>query len=98
DIFLVADKLAKDPFDAKARRGIIDLDGLIDGGHPPYALAPRVWKQAVADVAAIVDRIHADADSNTVEDGAIGDDGHLEESSDVIGLAQKLRSTVREFV
>ncbi len=98
DIFLVANKLAKDPFDAKARHEIIDLDGIIDGKHPPYALAPRVWKQAVADVAAIVDRIHADADSNTVEDGAVGDDGHLEESSDVIGLAQKLRSTVREFV
>ncbi len=98
DIFLVADKLAKDPFDAKARRSLIDLDGLIDEKHPPYALPPRVWSQAVAAVAAIVDRIHADAAGGKVDDHDVGDDGHLEESSDVIGLAQDLRSAVREYV
>lgn len=98
DIFLVATKLAKDPFDAKARRQLIDLDGVVHEQHPPYALPPRVWTQTVADVAAIVDRIHADADSGKVDDQDVGDDGHLEESSDVIGLAQQLRSTVREFV
>lgn len=96
DIFLVANKLAKDPFDAKARRQLIDLDGVIDKQHPPYALAPRVWTQAVTKVAAIVDRIHADAAGGTVDDDV--DDERLEESSDVIGLAQDLRSAVREYV
>lgn len=98
DIFLVADRLAKDPFDAKARRQLIDLDGVIDKKHPPYALPPRVWSQAVHAVAAIVDRIHADADGGKTEDLEVGDDGHLEESSDVIGLAQQLRTAVREYV
>ena len=98
DIFLVANKLAKDPFDAKARRQLIDLDGLIDKKHPPYALPPRAWAQAVAAVAAIVDRIHADAGGGKVEDVDVGDDGHLAESSDVIGLAQQLRSVIREYV
>ena len=97
DIFLVANKLAKDPFDAKARRQLIDLDGLIDKKHPPYALPPRVWSQAVAAVASIVDRIHADADGDSVDD-LDEDDGQLQESSDVIGLAQQLRSVVREYV
>lgn len=98
EIFLVANKLAKDPFDAKARNQLIDLDGIIDEKHPPYALPPRVWTQTVAAVAAIVDRIHADANGGTVDDSDVDDDGHLAESSDVIGLAQELRSTVREFV
>ncbi len=98
DIFLVADKLAKEPFDAKARRKVIDIDGLIHPKHPPYQLNPRVWTQAVSGVAAIVDRIVADADGNDVGDEEVGDDGHLQESSDVIGLAQALRSTVRDYV
>ncbi len=98
DIFLVANKLAKDPFDAKARRQLIDLDGLIDKKHPPYALAPRVWSQTVAAVASIVDRIHDDAQGGKVDDTDVGDDGHLQESSDVIGLAQALRTIVRDYV
>jgi hypothetical protein len=98
DIFLAADRLAKDPFDANARRKIIDLDGLIDAKHPPYQLSPRVWTAAVDEVAAIVDRIVADADGEGVTDVPVGDDGHLQESSDVIGLAQALRSTVRNYV
>ncbi|MGA9276198.1 hypothetical protein [Ilumatobacter sp.] len=98
DIFLTADKLAKDPFDAKARRKIIDLDGLIEPKYPPYQLAPRVWSEAVAGVAAIVDRIVADAEGGATVDHPVGDDGHLQESSDVIGLAQELRSTIRDYV
>lgn len=98
DIFLSADRLAKEPFDAKARRRIIDIDGLIHADHPPYQLAPRVWKQAVSGVAAIVDRIVADADGDDATDADVDDDGHLQESSDVIGLAQALRSTVRDYV
>ena len=98
DIFLAADKLAKDPFDAKARRKLIDLNVLLHPKHPPYALAPRVWTQTVAAVDAIVVRIEADAVGGDVVDEPVGDDGRLQESSDVIGLAQDLRSIVRDYV
>ena len=98
DIFLTADRLAKDPFDAKARLKIIELDGVIHPKHPPYALAPRVWTQTVAAVRAIVARIEADADGDKVSDEPVGDDGRLQESSDVIGLPQELRSVVRDYV
>jgi hypothetical protein len=98
DIFLTADKLAKDPFDAKARLTLIDLNGVIHPQHPPYALAPRVWTQTVGAVRAIIDRIEADAQGGEVVDAPVGDDGHLQESSDVIGLAQELRAVVRDYV
>lgn len=98
DIFLAAKKLAKDPFDAKARRKLIELNDVIDKKHPPYQLPVRVWAQATTGVAAIVDRIHADADGDSVDDVAVGEDGRLEESSDVIGMAQQLRTAVRDFV
>ena len=91
-IFLAVDKLAKDPIDAKSRRELIDLNGVIDAKHPPYALAPRTWVGAVAGVNRIVDRIMADADGDVIDNGA--DD----ESSDVIGLAQELRSLLRPYV
>jgi hypothetical protein len=96
DIFLAADKLAKDPFDAKSRKALIDMNDQLDARHPPYALAPRPWKQIVAGVGTIVDRIVADADGDRVTDDDA--DGRLEESSDVIGLAQVLRELVRPFV
>lgn len=98
DIFLAANKLAKDPFDVKARRTLIDLHGEIHPKYPPYALAPRVWSQTVTAVGAIVDRIEADAAGDRVDDAPVADDGRLEESSDVIGLAQELRAIVRDYV
>ena len=98
DIFLTANKLAKDPFDAKARIKLIDLNAVVHPKHPPYALAPRVWAQTVAAVGAIVSRIEADAEGGDVVDEPVGDDGRLRESSDVIGLAQELRGIVRDYV
>ncbi|MFK8024939.1 MAG: hypothetical protein AB8G26_13345 [Ilumatobacter sp.] len=98
DIFLAANKLAKDPFDAKSRRQLIELDDVLDSKHPPYALPPRVWVQATRAVSAIVERINADADGGDVVDVEVDDAGRHEESSDVIGLAQQLRGVVREFV
>ena len=82
----------------KARRTLIDLRGEIHPKHPPYALAPRVWSQTVTAVGAIVDRIEADAAGDRVDDAPVADDGRLEESSDVIGLAQELRAIVRDYV
>ena len=86
DIFLAADKLAKDPMDAKSRKRLIALNDLIDKKHAPYALAPRTWAGAVAGVDRIVKRIMADAD------------GHGDSDSDVIELAQELRSLLRPYV
>ena len=71
---------------------------LIHPKHPPYALAPRIWKQTVSAVGAIVVRIEADAEGSSVPDEPVGDDGRLQESSDVIGLAQELRAIVRDYV
>lgn len=92
-IFLAADKLAKDPIDAKSRRELIALNDEIDAKHAPYALAPRTWAGAVAGVNRIVDRIMADADGEVIDNA--GDD---EQASDVIGLAQELRSLLRPYV
>lgn len=101
DIFVAADKLAKDPFDARARRTLIDMNEQIDSAHPPYALAPRTWAFVVADVKAVVERIVADADGDHVDDDEADEllgSERLQESSDVIGLAQALRETVRPVV
>lgn len=98
DIFLAADKLAKDPSDAKSRRRLIEMSTIINKKFPPYALPPRVWAQAVEGVSKIVERIEQDADGDRVDDAPVRDDGRLEESSDVIGLAQELRSAIRDFV
>lgn len=100
-IFLAANKLSKDPFDAKSRVALIDLNEIIHPKHPPYALAPRVWTATVAGVAELVERIHVDADGDAVIDDAKNgksEDGRLDESSDVIGLAQTLREITREYV
>lgn len=99
DIFLTADRLAKDPFDAKARRKLMELAETVDKKHPPYAFAPRTWAQAVAGVDQIVGRIHKDAtDGDRVEHDGTDEAVRLEESSDVIGLAQQLRSLLRPYV
>jgi hypothetical protein len=86
-MFVAADKLAKDPLDADARTTLIDLGQQIDVKHPPYGLAPRAWAGAVRGVAAITDRIAADSGA------PIGSD-----ESEMIGLAQDLRSLVRPYV
>lgn len=98
DIFLAANKLAKDPLDAKSRNTMIDMNEQIDAKHPPYAFAPRSWAQVVDGVGNIVERIMADADGDHVKDEAIDESGRLEQSSDVIGLARSLRELVRPFV
>jgi hypothetical protein len=94
-IFLAADKLAKDPLDGKARTTLIDLAEVIDAKHPPYAFAPRTWASTVSGVDRIVARFLADAHEGSVasprEDDAVV-------ASDVIGLAQELRSLLRPYV
>jgi hypothetical protein len=91
-IFLAADKLAKDPLDAKSRKQLIELSQLIDKRHPPYALAQRTWAGAVAGVDRIVERVMADAE------GAKAGKDEEADGSDIIGLAQELRSLLRPYV
>ena len=69
-MFLAADRLAKNPFDAKARRSLLELHGQIDARHPPYAFAPRTWSRAVDGVGEIVERITADATEADVVAGS----------------------------
>jgi hypothetical protein len=85
-IFLAADKLAKDPIDAKSRKKLIELNATLDKKHPPYALAPRTWIGVVKGVDGIVKRFMFDPD------------GHGDNDSDVIELAQDLRSLLRPYV
>jgi len=89
DMFLCADRLAKDPMDAKARRDVIALREQLDAKRPPYGMAQRPWATAVNGVASIVDLVMAEADG-----GGRGDTGE----SDVIGAAQSLRSVLRPYV
>ena len=86
-MFVTADKLAKDPVDHESRTRLHDLAEQIDAAHPPYGLAPRVWKSAVAGVQAISDQVVADAESPKGVD-----------ESAMIGLAQSLRAVVRPYV
>jgi hypothetical protein len=86
-MFVAADKLARDPLDTDARTTLIELAPEIDGKHPPYGLSPRAWGAAVRGVTAITDRIVADSETPGDAD-----------QSEMIGLAQELRSSVRPYV
>jgi len=86
-MFVAADKLAKDPLDGDARTTLLELGQQIDAKHPPYGLAPRAWAGAVRGVAAINDKIVADSQTPVAAD-----------ESEMIGLAQDLRSLVRPYV
>lgn len=88
DVFLNANKLAKDPNDAKSRAALLDLDAEVDASAPPYAFSPRTWEATVAGVSAVVERIRADA----VADGSGDDD------DDVRERARSLAALVRPYV
>ncbi|HSM65093.1 MAG TPA: hypothetical protein VK860_02190 [Ilumatobacteraceae bacterium] len=88
-MFVAADKLAKDPMDAGARRGMIDLLPQIDPKHPPYGLAVRTWAGGVDGVRTLVELIDAQA---------VGTDPNVDHESAVIGAAQELRALLRPYV
>jgi len=87
-IYLAADRLAKDPIDAKARTQLLELLPQIDAKHPPYGMAQRPWAAAVGHVGSIVHLVNADAAPSA---GGTAD-------SEIIGIAQDLRTTLRPFV
>ncbi|MGB0115047.1 MAG: hypothetical protein WBP59_17640 [Ilumatobacteraceae bacterium] len=89
DMFLAADRLAKDPMDAKARRQLIELGEQLDPAKPPYGMAQRPWASAVNGVSAIADMVVSEA----------GPGGRADEAeSAVIGAAQELRTVLRPYV
>lgn len=89
DLFLCADRLAKDPLDVKARREAIELREQVDARRPPYGMAQRPWATAVGGLGSIVELVMAEA-----ADGGRGD----KDESEVIGAAQELRSVLRPYV
>lgn len=86
-MYLAADRLAKDPDDARARADLRDLHPQLDAKHPPYGMAHRPWATAVGHVSALVDLIDGDG---AAPDSDVG--------SDLIGVAQQLRSALRPYV
>ena len=89
-MFLSADRLAKDPMDAGARRTLIELLPQVDAKVAPYGMAPRPWAIAVGTVGTIVELVEHDASKPSGHDE--------EEESAVIGAAQELRSVLRPYV
>jgi len=92
-IFLAADRLAREPLDARARRSLLDLHGELDPDQPPYAFAPRTWSRAVAGVGEIVDLVTDEA-----RRGPSTGDAAAEEGSAVAASADALRNLLRPFV
>ncbi len=91
-IFLAADRLVRDPVDARARSSLIDIEGRIDGDHPPYAFAPRTWARAVAGVTTIVETFRREAGGSGDRPAADDDGGEVAEQ------AGGLRDLLRPFV
>lgn len=98
-IYLAADRLARDPLDARARTELLDICDDLDAARPPYAFAPRTWATAVAGVAQIVELLGAEArGTNSPSSGRVpGADGD-EDSDAVAGHADALRSLLRPYV
>lgn len=85
-IFLAADKLSRDPVDARSRTTLLDLADDLDAARPPYAFAPRTWSRAVAGVGEIVSLVQADAE------GAGADESSVAERAEI------LRNLLRPYV
>lgn len=84
-IFLAADKLAKDPIDAKSRNTLIDLLPQLDPKQPPYGLAPRTWAGAIDGVTLITELIFRASGAHDLD-------------SAIIEASQELRSLTRPYV
>ncbi len=89
-MFLAADRLAKDPLDASARRTLIDLVPDVDAKIAPYGMAPRPWATAIGIVDGIVGVVERDGSSGSADDADV--------DSVIIGAAQELRSVLRPYV
>jgi hypothetical protein len=91
-IYLAADKLAREPIDARARAVLLEIQGDLDAAQPPYAFAPRTWSKAGAGVTAIVALVTAEAEGTVTAPDTDTDE------SDVASAADALRSLLRPYV
>ncbi|MDQ3737592.1 MAG: hypothetical protein M3337_00300 [Actinomycetota bacterium] len=82
DLFSVADRLAREPLDEEAHAELDALTEVLDADQPPYGVGSRVWATAVDAANRLADR---------------GDDDDPD-PSDMIGIAQELRTIVRPYV
>jgi hypothetical protein len=80
-LFSIADRLARDPLDSGARHELLELAPLLHERQPPFGLAVREWGTMVRRTRDLVAEFEGDAF----------------DESDVIGLAQELRSAVRPY-
>ncbi|MEM9042213.1 MAG: hypothetical protein AAGD33_20200 [Actinomycetota bacterium] len=82
DLFLAADRLAREPSDAKARRSLIELGDTLDASQPPYAFPPRPWETAIETMTSIIVSFDDEAAGR---DRSTGSDAGVAESSDAVG-------------
>jgi hypothetical protein len=92
-MFLAADRLAREPLDARARRSLLDLHGELDPNEPPYAFAPRIWSRAVAGVDEIVGLV-----TDEGHNGSSTGDAAEESGGAVAASADALRTLLRPYV
>jgi hypothetical protein len=89
-LFGDADELARDPLDLRARQDLIELHGVLDPAHPPFAFSQRTWATVLDKVDALVATITSDA-----ADG-IGVDE--DEETGLVRQADELRTLLRPYV
>ncbi|CAN5679492.1 hypothetical protein BH18ACT3_BH18ACT3_10990 [soil metagenome] len=82
DLFSVADRLAREPLDDEAHADLETLAEVLDADQPPYGVSTRIWATAVDAADRLTDQV--------------GNDDP--EPSEVIGVAQELRTIVRPYV
>ncbi|MEL6890773.1 MAG: hypothetical protein AAFP84_04200 [Actinomycetota bacterium] len=91
ELFIAANKLGKDSYDAKSRRALIDLAEDVDADTPPYAFAPATWRQVVSKLDAVVAAVGADAAGESVD---ADDDGE----GPVAVNSKQLAALLRQYV
>jgi hypothetical protein len=81
-LFASADRLAKNPDDEVGQLELAELLDVIDVAHPPYGVAAGTWIKIIDMSGKLVDQFEVEEPS----------------PSDIIGMAQELRSLVRQYV
>jgi len=81
-LYLLADRLARDPLDTNAGSEFAELHEQLDVKGVPYGVTQRTWRATIAAADKLVDELSGgDADPSTV-----------------IGAAQELRAALRPYV
>jgi hypothetical protein len=70
DLYIAADRLARDGADGGARSSLLELVPQLSPGSPPFGLAARPWSVIVARAQAIVAAVDAGAEAEAVSAAA----------------------------